>query len=201
MTTDQIAAERSRRRKYYERHKDRIIAKSRQYYDTNKAEILAKQRANRKKRPSPWADPVYRQRMSEAHKGKPGYWTAKKLSKDHRDKLSASHKANPQKYWLGKKCPHFAGENNPGYIDGRNPINRKDRHGMEYERWRREVFRRDDYTCQECGVRGGVLHADHIKPFAVFPALRFDLGNGRTLCKSCHLKTPTWGRKALSYDR
>jgi 5-methylcytosine-specific restriction endonuclease McrA len=67
------------------------------------------------------------------------------------------------------------------------------RHSAEYKLWRKEVFERDDYTCQICGLRGGVLHADHIKPFAIFPELRLEVSNGRTLCKPCHEATPTFG--------
>ena len=70
---------------------------------------------------------------------------------------------------------------------------RRVRGSKEYDAWRSEVFRRDDYTCKSCGQRGGKLHADHIKPFALFPELRLDVSNGRTLCKPCHLKTDTWG--------
>jgi len=67
----------------------------------------------------------------------------------------------------------------------------------EYRTWRKEVFERDDYTCQECGRRGGDLNADHIKPFALYPDLRFDVDNGRTLCVGCHRKTPTYGFGAI----
>ena len=54
---------------------------------------------------------------------------------------------------------------------------------------RNEAFKRDNWTCQECGVRGAYLEADHIKPFAYFPELRFEIGNLRTLCRPCHDKT------------
>ena len=64
---------------------------------------------------------------------------------------------------------------------------------QEYKNGRREVFIRDDYTCVNCGQKGGILHADHIKPYSLFPLLRIDVNNGRTLCKLCHMKTDTWG--------
>ena len=39
-------------------------------------------------------------------------------------------------------------------------------------------------------------HADHELPFAYFPDLRFEVLNGRTLCETCHRKTPTFGEGA-----
>lgn len=62
----------------------------------------------------------------------------------------------------------------------------------EYKEWRKSVFERDKYTCIWCGQVGGELNADHIKPWALYPKLRYTLDNGRTLCKPCHEKTPTY---------
>lgn len=70
---------------------------------------------------------------------------------------------------------------------------------LEYRLWREAVFKRDNYTCLHCGKVGGLLNADHIKPYATHPALRLDVGNGQTLCRPCHMKTPTWGSKALRF--
>jgi 5-methylcytosine-specific restriction endonuclease McrA len=76
------------------------------------------------------------------------------------------------------------------------PINQLIRHSNEYKLWREAVLKRDKWTCIWCGVIGcrkTPIHADHIKPFSLFPELRFAIDNGRTLCKECHRKTDTWG--------
>lgn len=88
------------------------------------------------------------------------------------------------------------GSNNPNFKHGLTTYLHILRGSPKYRRWRKEIFKRDDYTCVFCGLRGGNLNADHIKPFAAFPELRFDIGNGRTLCRECHKKTPTYGRKS-----
>lgn len=67
------------------------------------------------------------------------------------------------------------------------------RRRMEYRVWRIAVYARDKYTCQFCGQVGGRLNPHHIRPFALFPALRFDVSNGITLCEPCHKTTPTYG--------
>ncbi len=59
-----------------------------------------------------------------------------------------------------------------------------------YKAWRLAVYRRDVFTCQMpgCGRKGFSvkIQAHHIKRWAEFPELRFQLTNGITLCKRCH---------------
>src|SRR4030042_2622913 len=71
------------------------------------------------------------------------------------------------------------------------------RKSLEYKLWKRAVFERDGFTCVFCGKRyepfKGHLEADHIKPFALYPELRFAIYNGRILCRECHRKTDSYG--------
>lgn len=71
----------------------------------------------------------------------------------------------------------------------KHQLDRLARYSHEAATWRKSVFERDNWTCQVCKVRGNRLEADHIKPWAYFPDLRFELSNGRTLCRPCHDKT------------
>jgi len=77
---------------------------------------------------------------------------------------------------------------------GLTDANERDRKSAAYKLWRKAVFERDNHTCVFCNKRGGELQADHIKPFALFPTLRFLITNGRTLCVDCHKSTDTYGR-------
>jgi hypothetical protein len=94
------------------------------------------------------------------------------------------------------------GEKSHFWKGGLTDENRKLRNSYLARNWRKAVFERDDYTCQECGARNGNgktvhLNADHKKPWFSHPELRFEISNGRTLCLECHTKTDTFGIKAV----
>lgn len=78
------------------------------------------------------------------------------------------------------------GKNNPNWKDGISTENNIIRTSTEYERWKTMVFKRDDYTCQLCGIRGGDLNAHHILSFRDFPEYRLDVSNGITHHEECH---------------
>ena len=93
---------------------------------------------------------------------------------------------------------HYGAKNNM-WKGGITPINEKIRKSIEYKIWREAVFARDNWTCVFCNKKedvSGSLEADHIKPFAYFPELRFAIDNGRTLCHICHSKTDTYLNKS-----
>lgn len=114
---------------------------------------------------------------------------AKKMvrSIETRRKISEAQKGQNGHNWKG------------GVTDAYSQI----RKSFEYKLWRESVLKRDKWTCIWCLKNQGwdktlkthiKLHADHIKPFAYYPELRFAIDNGRTLCEACHRTTDTWGR-------
>jgi len=92
-------------------------------------------------------------------------------------------------------------ENNCNWRGGVTKENKIIRNSRRYADWRNLVFKRDNFTCQNCNANGVYLEADHIKPFAYFNELRFELSNGRTLCKPCHAKTDTYMGRARQKNK
>lgn len=140
-----------------------------------------------------------RRKISLAHKGK-------KLSKETKQKISNFLKGKPILKARGQNSPHWKG--------GITSLNKYIRKNLESKEWRKIVFERDNYTCQECFIRGGELHPHHKKSFSQilneflqtysqFSPLEdketlvrlaityqpfWDVDNGITLCKECHKK-------------
>ena len=135
------------------------------------------------------------------------YWLNKKRSSDDIKKFIKSHlgkkasektkrkmSENNPRIWLGKKMPKesiekISGKNNWNWKGGLH----REKHNSDcrYVRWRKKVFKRDNWTCQKCGIKGGCgktvyLNAHHIKSWAKYPKLRYVVKNGITYCKDCH---------------
>lgn len=124
----------------------------------------------------------------------------KKHSKESRLKMRLAHKGKKLSEATKIKMRLRKGENSPNWKGGITPVNERIRNSLEYSLWRKAVFQRDNYTCIWCGNKtSGSLNADHIKPFSLFPELRFAIDNGRTLCKDCHKTTDTYGGKMNKY--
>jgi predicted restriction endonuclease len=60
-------------------------------------------------------------------------------------------------------------------------------HDPAYKLWRQKVYERDRYRCRwpNCKLKRK-LNAHHIKTWANYPSLRFNINNGITLCKYHH---------------
>lgn len=51
--------------------------------------------------------------------------------------------------------------------------------------WSAKVKERDGHTCVICGAPG--VHAHHIKSASYHDELKYDVHNGVTLCRRCHI--------------
>ena len=110
------------------------------------------------------------------------------------------------------KRPNNSGENNHFWKGGKTKLSLQIRNSSEYSFWRKQIFERDNYTCQICGRKNKkgdkvIIEVDHIYPFskilddfditsieeAISCEKIWDIENGRTLCRECHKKTETWG--------
>lgn len=78
---------------------------------------------------------------------------------------------------------------NEGFTAERNRFN----NSQEWSNVRLECFTRDEYTCQHCSKRGGILNAHHIEFYKDAPTKRLDIKNLMTLCRKCHEKLH-WGK-------
>jgi len=105
---------------------------------------------------------------------------------------------------FGKKEKHW------NWQGGINLLTDQIRRCFQYRQWRSDVFTRDNFICQICGIRDGKIVADHIKAFSLIlsennvktleQALAceelWNINNGRTLCQNCHHKTENYGGRA-----
>jgi hypothetical protein len=103
-------------------------------------------------------------------------------------------KATFNKFQNGKRCwkcwiEKITGKNNVNYNYNKTDEERLiERKYPEYYKWRKSVYEKDDYTCQKCNQRSGILNAHHIEGYAENKDLRVDINNGITFCKKCHKK-------------
>lgn len=91
----------------------------------------------------------------------------------------------------GRKRESLFGDRNPNWKGGAKSSQAE--RVKFHETIRDQVLKRDDYTCQLCGVRGGQLQVDHIQSWAEYVEGRFCIDNCRTICVGCHYEL-TFGR-------
>ena len=108
----------------------------------------------------------------------------RKHTEETRKKQSDIKKKNLPKYAFKKGMIPW------NYIDGRSKILSPDRYGDDWFKIRLVIYKRDNFTCQECGITmketGKPHHVHHIIPF--LQSFDNSLTNLVTLCPSCHGK-------------
>ena len=136
--------------------------------------------------------PMVIKKIADAQRGKPKHSSESRakisaavrgrvVSIETRRKMADAHRGSKSNFWRG-------GARKTAYKHYQN---------VEYRNWRSLVFKRDDFTCQLCAVRGVFLHPHHIKSYTFFPELRYEVSNGVTLCVPCHKKHHKNGGGAL----
>ena len=79
------------------------------------------------------------------------------------------------------------GHKNPNWQGGLQK-QKQPRNVLEYRKWRLEIFKRDNFTCQLCDKNSYEIKiiAHHKKQVALYPELIYNINNGITLCVNCH---------------
>lgn len=149
-------------------------------------------------------------------KGRNSHNFGKKATEETKAKMSKIRKGKKrtieQRLNFIKVCRR--GENHSSWRGGIVPLTKIIRRSFEYKLWREAIFKRDDFTCNKCFMRGGLLHPHHKIPFALifkdfinkynqFSPIEdketlakiainhsefWDINNGETLCIDCHRK-------------
>ncbi len=166
-----------------------------------------------------------RKKMSEAQKGKKQS-EEQKRKRSERMKEKFKDKNNHPMY--GKKhsletrkkmslaLKGKFGEHARNWKGGISSIGKQIRNHPKYKIFRQKVYRRDNWICQECDIRGGDLELHHIKALSLIIKENniktaedinnceelWNVDNGLTLCNDCHCETDNYRYKAvLGYQK
>lgn len=84
----------------------------------------------------------------------------------------------------------ICGECHPNWknniTDEERELRKKRRVDLESVQWRKQVFKRDHYTCRCCGTTKSPFNAHHLNGWKWAIDQRYDITNGITLCLNCH---------------
>lgn len=83
--------------------------------------------------------------------------------------------------------PHLVGERHPFWKGGHSKLRPREYEKPAYIEFRKAVLARDNFICLDCGKHGDRLEVHHVEAWGPYPELRYDIANGVTLCRKCHL--------------
>ena len=136
---------------------------------------------------NPFGNNDIKAKLKDTNLKKYGYTSYSKTQefKDNNSKkLKEFYQQHPEKILSKESSPKWIGDAD---------YKRNERATLEYNNWRKQVYERDNYTCQCCKMKRTSsyqpsLNAHHIENFASNPSKRTDVNNGVTLCEICHNK-------------
>jgi hypothetical protein len=185
---------------------DKMIASWTPERRRRQAEVMT--RVNKNGAPRPWSKPHRAKGLSAEHRAKIGYaFAGRRLSpaqcaqrkaawtpelRDYFAALAAKRvwtpamRANLGASKRGRPIVALRGARHYAWKGGVTPERQRARQALEYGLWRRAVMARDRFRCRRCGASPGKMVAHHVRAFARFPELRYDVANGMTLCRPCH---------------
>ena len=102
------------------------------------------------------------------NKGESGYRTSLRHTPEHIDAIRRARSGPASNFWRGGIATDRATV--AAWTTAQAP----------------KVHLHHDYTCQDCGERGGLLHAHHVAPVWLEPARARDIQNLITVCRDCH---------------
>jgi hypothetical protein len=143
--------------------------------------------SKRGKKPNYSDEAAWRAALSRAGKGR-------KQTPEHIRNNANARRGVPQP-WVSERNKRWRGANSPSWKGGISAKNAALRSTEELREWRKAVFVEDNFKCRKCGASRVPINADHIKPFSLFPDIRFDISNGQTLCVPCHKEKTKVDRK------
>ena len=87
-----------------------------------------------------------------------------------------------------KLCKSRVGDKRPNWKNARwDDMRARQRRYFGYDQWRKDIYSRDNYTCQVClDSSKKRLEAHHLYSYSTHEELRTVLENGVTVCRCCH---------------
>lgn len=91
-----------------------------------------------------------------------------------------------QKQNASKRMSQLIGPKNLNWNPDRDEVDRI-RSRTKSDKWREQIYERDNYTCQCCNKKSiGNIVAHHLDGYHWCEEGRYDVDNGITLCVNCH---------------
>ena len=192
-------------KQYYNNNKEKVLKAAKQWANNNKEYVkeYAKQWANNNKGKKAEHSKQWNNNNKEkkAEHNKLYYKNNKEELKEYSKQRYSNNKEYARQWYSNNKDKTLAALRKR-YKETGCTLQLRIRVSHMYRLWRSDVFTRDDFTCQDCGRRGCLLHAHHEEAFADIMELNdiktfeqamacselWNINNGTTLCKRCHNK-------------